>query len=68
MPDLPGWMIYALGVVTGALLMLGLGPASDAFWEVTFWLRRAAIIVGAVVLAGAFLVAAGYLVLQAQSA
>jgi hypothetical protein len=68
MPDLPGWLIYLLGVISGALLVLGLGPASDAFWEVAFWLRRAAIIVGAVVLAGAVVAAVGYLVLNAQSA
>lgn len=58
----PWWLIYGLGVVSGALLVLGIRPSSDAFWEAVYTVRRACTIVGAVVLTGAAICGVGYLV------
>lgn len=65
--DLPGWLIYALGVISGALLVLAIGPASDTFWDAVYWVRRVCIIVGASVLALAVIGGVGYIVWQSQA-
>lgn len=63
----PGWVLYALGVVSGALLVLAIGPSSDAFWTAVYTVRRWCTILGAMVLAAAVLGGLGYIVLQSQT-
>jgi hypothetical protein len=62
--DLPWWLIFALGVVTGALAVLAIGPTSDAFWEAVYTVRRWCTIIGACVLTAVFLGGVGYLLVQ----
>jgi hypothetical protein len=47
---IPAWLIFALGVVCGALLVLAIGPTSDAFWTAAYTVRRWCTIVGACVI------------------
>lgn len=62
--DLPWWLIFALGVVVGALGVLAIGPSSDAFWEAVYYVRRICLIIGGVVLGGGTLVGVIYLVMH----
>lgn len=64
---IPDWLIYVLGVVSGALLVFAIGPASEAFWDAVYFVRRACLIVGAVVLAGLLLGGAGWLLVAATT-
>lgn len=64
--DIPRWLVYVLGVISGALLMLAVGPASDAFWEAAYWARRICLVVGAVVLVGGLAAGAVYLFMQSH--
>jgi hypothetical protein len=63
---IPTWLVYVLGVVTGALVVLAIGPASDTFWEAIYVVRRWCTIVGACVLAAAAFGGVGYLLWQAN--
>lgn len=63
-PDLPGWLIYVLGVISGCLLVLAIGPSSDAFWEAVYIVRRWCTIVGGVVLGGGAIAGVIYLLVH----
>lgn len=62
--DLPWWLIYVLGVVSGALLVLAIGPSSDAFWEAVYIVRRWCTIIGGVVLGGGAIAGVVYLLVH----
>lgn len=62
MHDLPWWLTYVLGIVSGVVLTLAIGPSSDAFWEAVYIVRRWCLIIGGVVLGGGTLFGICYLV------
>lgn len=66
--DLPGWLIFVLGVVVGALGILVIGPASDAYWEAVYAVRRFCLIVGVCVVVLVVVGGVGYLVWYFASA
>lgn len=66
MPDtIPAWLIFAAGAAVGFLVALAIGPASAAYWEAVYVLRRWCTILGAVALAALVLGGGGYLLWQA---
>jgi hypothetical protein len=66
--DLPWWVIFFLGLISGVLGTLAIGPTSDAFWAAVYIVRRWCLITGAVVLCGGTLFGICYLIYRAKFA